>query len=128
MILGALPLVEVRFRGWYEPTTGRTRGRDRWTVRRSPVVAIAGVELAVAEGYETDFSSIPRVALWKFSPAGRDAVPAVFHDYGLTSTDRPKREIDTLYLALMHAEGIPDLEAVVKYLAVRTKPESQRRS
>lgn len=128
MLLGSTSFAEIKFRGWYEPLPIGKGGRDRWVVRRSPVVAIAGVELEVRDGYETDFSSIPRLALWKFSPAGRDAVPAIFHDYGLTETDIPKRDVDTLYLALMHAEGIPDLEAVIKYLTVRTKPEALRRS
>lgn len=128
MLLGGLPFVEVRFRGWYEPVVKRKLGRDEWRVVRSPRIGIGGEEFSIREGYVSDFSSIPRLVRWKFSPAGRDAVGSIFHDFGLTETDRPKREVDTLYLALLHAEGVPDLEAALKFLAVRTKPDSLRRS
>jgi hypothetical protein len=114
--------IEILDRGLYRPLTDRRIfGRDRWAVAVSPRIKINEIEFTVPAGFDTDFSSLPWYVRWKLSPAGRDAIPSVFHDYLLSESDLPKWQIDWIYLGLLKTEGVPDLEAVIKYLSVRTR-------
>jgi hypothetical protein len=115
--------LEIDYRGDYYPLDTQDQGRDRWRVDRAPVVRLNGQPLAGPEiGFVTDAASVPWWARWKFTTAGRHTVAAVFHDWLLQNSDLPKWEIDWLFLGIMKANSMPDLEATIYWLAVRTRP------
>ena len=76
-------------------------------------------DLAVPEGFVTDFASIPR-ALWAiYPPNGKWAPAAVLHDFLYRTGTRTRAEADALFLAGMAVLRVPVARRFVMYLAVR---------
>lgn len=122
-------LVQTLARGTYEPIDERTLiGQDQWRVALSPRIMIGGKVYEVSVGFVTDFASLRWWMRGRLQPAGRHAVGAVFHDYFLKCTDLPKWQCDAVLYLLLREQGVPSLEASLMWLAVRTKPDSTRRS
>jgi len=75
----------------------------------------------VPAGYETDLASIPR----RFqrvephlSPAAR---PGVLHDWFYTHHAVPRREADAIFREALRAEGVPLLQRLAMWAAVRLR-------
>ncbi len=79
----------------------------------------------IRKGARSDGVSLPRLARPWFGSWGRSGLPAFFHDDLLnTRPDLPKRTIDWLFLGALHDRGVPDFQAMIFYLAVRTRRRS----
>lgn len=82
----------------------------------------AGEVIRVPAGFETDFCSIPWWARAFLPVMGKAAKAAVIHDYLLSIRDRPKVEIDRVFLEAMKVLHVGKLRRWIMYLAVRTRP------
>ena len=88
----------------------------------SPIrIRVGDRVFTIEAGFESDGSSVPWWARWRLDPWGRRGIPGIFHDWLLRERLFSKRETDWLYLGALHAEGVADLEAVLMFLAVRTR-------
>lgn len=84
-------------------------------------VEVDGVHnvITVPMGFNTDLASVPR-ALWGWIPPhGRYLRAAVVHDYLYYVSDRPRKEADEIFHALMVHMGVSKLRAGLMYYAVR---------
>ena len=77
---------------------------------------------AIPAGTISDGMSFPWYVQWKWDcldPKYRAA--AYFHDDLLKTSNKPKREIDWLFMGAMIGIGVSALEVAIFWLAVRTR-------
>lgn len=115
-------MIQVLDRGALTPLGAEVDGLGLFAVALPPSVRVFGEVITVPVGFRSDGASIPWWMRWRFESWGRCAIAALIHDWLLSLRDRPKREIDLIFLGVLQAEGVPDFQAVCMYLAVRTRP------
>lgn len=76
-------------------------------------------KITVPEGFRTDLASVPIPARWLIPKSGRYNQAAVLHDYLYTIQDRPRKEVDRIFLEAMGVLGVPKWKRWVMYRAVR---------
>lgn len=111
------------------PLPAEERGRGRFALLQDLPVdfgdeALAGAwpGVVIPAGFVTDGASIPWWARPLWGSWGRVGLPALLHDWLLAETALAKRDCDWLFLGALHAQGVPDLQAVLMYLGVRARP------
>lgn len=84
-------------------------------------VEVDGVHntICVPVGFNTDLASVPRVLWGWIPPHGRHLRAAVVHDYLYSVADRPRKEADQIFHALMRHMGVNRVRAGLMYAAVR---------
>jgi hypothetical protein len=80
----------------------------------------------VKEGFVTDGASVPRWSRPLFKPWDKTASPSILHDWMLGLKDlgvvtTPKVIIDLVFLLALLSNGVPELHAMIMFLAVRTR-------
>lgn len=115
-------LVEIVSRGAVTPLPTESAGRGDFVVADWVRVRFGSYLIEIEPGFTTDGASIPWYGRWWFDPWGRRAIAAIVHDYLIKLRNLPKWQIDMIFYWLLKAEGSPDFEATVMYLAVRTRP------
>lgn len=108
------------------PLASERAGGGLFEVARPFDVVVFGQRITVAQGFVTDGASIPWWARVQFCAWGRDGLPALLHDWLLTTSDWPKWLIDFAFLAALRSQGVPELQAHLMYFAVRTRPKAAR--
>lgn len=75
--------------------------------------------IVIPPGFRTDLASIPRLlqAIVPVNDKHREA--AILHDYLFVVQDRPREQVDALFLLAMAASGVRTTQRVAMYLAVR---------
>ncbi len=73
----------------------------------------------VPAGFVTDLASIPRFMLWLIPQRGAYDKAAILHDFLLLKFDKPKSEVDRLFLKQMKIDGVAKWKRSLMYLAVR---------
>lgn len=97
------------------PKLSPIRKRHWWVL----VVTWSYEEINIPAGFTTDLDSVPHIpgvfAFYK----GRSRVAALIHDYLYAIGDRPRKEVDRLFLHYMIDDGVPYWVAKTMYWAVR---------
>lgn len=77
------------------------------------------VNLAIPEGYVTDFATVPRIFWSIVPPIGRHNPAALVHDYMYDNKLGTRLLADNIFLKIMLAYRVPKITAYVMYYAVR---------
>lgn len=97
------------------------RGHPRKWQLLSPLIyqAASGERITVPVGFLTDLASIPQIlqGIVPVNDAHRDA--AVLHDYLFVVQDRPRADVDALFLEAMRSLGVRCTQRGVMWAAVR---------
>lgn len=90
-----------------------------WMLLAPFVVEVDGRLIYVPAGFITDFASVPRLPLtfMLFGNIGHRA--AVVHDYLYQTQARPRFECDSIFKALLQAEGVGTFRSNMMYAGVR---------
>lgn len=105
------------------PTGGTRAGRAVWRVVKPftfefGLLGTDGPTVTVPAGFETDGPSVPWWAL-PFIQVGSMVRAAALHDYLQTQDWLKPWETDLAFLAALGAEGVPEPQRSIVYLAVR---------
>ncbi len=73
----------------------------------------------IPAGFVTDLATIPRFILWLIPQRGAYDKAAILHDYLLLKFDKPKKEVDRIFLEQMKADGVVRWKRNLMYIAVR---------
>ncbi len=73
----------------------------------------------VPAGLITDLATIPRFMLWLIPQRGAYDKAAILHDYLLLKFDRPKKEVDQVFLKQMQIDDVAKWKRYLMYAAVR---------
>lgn len=95
-------------------------GDDTWRLEHPLVYhsAIIGI-VAVPEGFETDFASVPRIPI-AYTLAGDTAhAPAVVHDYLYSDGSVERNVADAVFKEAMQVSGVPWWRRQMMWAAVR---------
>jgi len=85
-----------------------------------PVVWETPEEIVVIPpGFRTDLASIPRLLQSVVPVNGKHRPAAILHDYLFVVQDRPRDQVDALFLRAMAASGVRTTQRMAMYLAVR---------
>ena len=96
-----------------------------WILKEPFYMNKSGVIISIAEGYETDLASIPRVFWRVIAPFELSISAPLVHDYlygngGVAQNQvLTREETDKLFLKIMEAEGVPWWRRKIAYRAVR---------
>jgi|CXWL01.1.fsa_nt_gi hypothetical protein len=75
--------------------------------------------IEVAEGFETDFASVPSLLWWILPQWGTYGNAAVVHDWLYWKQDRSRTEADGIFLEGMSLLGVSAWKKYLMYVAVR---------
>jgi len=76
----------------------------------------------IAEGFTTDFASVPQSVWWLIPPHGLAAMPSIVHDYMYqvpSSHPLTRKQVDGIWLELMQKSGVPKWQRYTMYAFVR---------
>lgn len=93
--------------------------RRPWVVAKDQKYVGGWFEVTVPAGFRTDLASVPRWALWLVDPLGRHQRAAVFHDYAYASQFCTRFEADSIFRAILEADGVAPIRTYALYYAVR---------
>jgi hypothetical protein len=111
---------EERGRGWLDRFFA---GRGRVKVDREIVIRIGRELFIIEKGFVSDGSSRPWWSSFFIDPWGRRGIPGIFHDWLLSRRLYSKRITDWLFLGLLIAEHVADLESVLMFLGGKRRPD-----
>ncbi|MCK9494164.1 MAG: DUF1353 domain-containing protein [Dehalococcoidia bacterium] len=99
--------------------------RNIWRIRDDVLIVDTrhGRDFVVPAGYETDLSSVPRLAWWLIAPFELSVFAPLGHDplYGGLDARYTRAEADLLFLDLMVIELVPRWRRELAYPAVRLR-------
>jgi hypothetical protein len=81
--------------------------------------SVAGELIIIPAGFLTDLASIPRAFHWLIPVNGKHRAPAILHDYLFVVQDRPRADVDALFLEAMAGAGVRWTQRTAMYAAVR---------
>jgi hypothetical protein len=94
-----------------------------WYLRRSFGYAVgskdSGDVVEVLEGFQTDFTSVPRPLWWLFPTWGKYGNAAVIHDFMYSDQSRTRKESDLIFLEAMRVLNVGGIPRTLLYLAVK---------
>ena len=90
-----------------------------WRLTKQFLVEYGDKIMGVPEGFETDFSSIPRVFRAIIPVLGLQNKPSVWHDYMYVEKPVSRKEADWLFLEALQSVGISWLKRNAMWAAVR---------
>ena len=107
---------------------------DKWALVHPLVYRGKTDVFTVREEYETDFATVPRVAVWLIPPFGRYTEPAILHDWlcteGIDQGVVTPREADGIFRRSMRELGVPVVRRWLMWTGVRwgalTDPRRRR--
>lgn len=76
--------------------------------------------IRIPKGFTTDFASVPRLFWQILPPDGQYTGAALVHDYLYWLQLRTRKESDGIFLEAMKALGVPLVERLIMYQAVRS--------
>jgi hypothetical protein len=79
----------------------------------------AGESITVPAGFRTDLASVPRLLQGLVPVNGAHRPAAVLHDYLFVVQDRPRAEVDRIFLDAMEDTGTRATQRWVMWVAVR---------
>ena len=82
-------------------------------------VTRSGETIIVPAGFITDLASIPRVFRLLIPVNGRHRAAAIIHDYLFVIQDRPRSEVDRVFLEAMEDCDVGAVQRYAMYSAVR---------
>lgn len=92
---------------------------DQWVLELPLVWESDGEIIVVPPGFRTDLASIPRLAQSIVPVNGRHRAAAILHDYLFVIQDRPRADVDRLFLVAMQASGVRLTQRLLMWAAVR---------
>ena len=91
-----------------------------WRLESPAIYATRAGEIIVAPaGFITDLASIPRIFHALIPVNGRHRLAAIVHDYLFVIQDRPRADVDNIFLEAMEDSGVGWVTRWAMYLAVR---------
>ena len=106
-----------------ENITVRRKNDNMWTVVGDLVYHGKKDTFTVPDGTETDFATVPRVAVWLIPRFGRYTLPAVLHDWLCTEGIRQgrvtSREADGIFRRSMRELRVPVVRRWLMWTGVR---------
>lgn len=102
-----------------EPLLKPHEDRDFILVGELIYVTRAGEVIVVPDGFTTDLASIPRMFHWLIPVNGRHRSAAIVHDYLFVIQDRPREQVDLIFLQAMEDSGVRWSQRQAMYRAVR---------
>ncbi|MQA36128.1 DUF1353 domain-containing protein [Modestobacter roseus] len=105
------------------PLTVRRTEDQCWEVVEPLVYRGRRDLFVVPAGFETDFASVPRVAVWLFPRFGRYTLAAVLHDWlvaeGLGAGVVGPRDADGIFRRVLREVGVPPVRRWLMWTGVR---------
>lgn len=99
------------------------RARDeahQWSLVKPLVYeTLDGETIVIWPGFVTDLASVPQIFRSLVPVNGRHRAPAILHDYLFVIQDRPRAEVDRLFLEAMEDAGVRWTQRQLMYRAVR---------
>lgn len=106
--------------GFHSPLVVRVHGEGNWVLDSSLVYETsAGEYITIPAGFITDLASIPRIFHSLIPVNGKHRQAAVVHDYLYVIQDRPREQVDAIFLEAMEVAGVRFTQRWAMYLAVR---------
>lgn len=95
------------------------RESGQWRLEMPMVWETPEEIIVIPPGFRTDLASIPRLlqAIVPVNDKHREA--AILHDFLFVVQDRPRDQVDALFLRAMAASGVRTIQRLAMYLAVR---------
>jgi len=96
-------------------------GEGRWHLV-SPLIyesKVLGRTVTVADGFRTDFASVPRLPVVYLLFGGTAEAAAVVHDWLYFSAAAPRRVADKVFLEAARVTGVPAWRARAMYIGLR---------
>ena len=91
-----------------------------WVTQGLLSFKLNGIRYVVPEGFMTDFSSVPRVFRWLFSPSGEPHQSAgLIHDVLYSSTHVTRKDADLAFRAAARMMGQSGVGSQLMYMALR---------
>ena len=78
-----------------------------------------GVQYNLGQQFTTDFASIPSILRGLFDVMGKNAVPALLHDYLCRNKIYPRKVCDKIFYDLLTENGVVWIRRKLMYYAVR---------
>ncbi len=93
---------------------------DRWLLLDDAVYQTrAGERITLPRGFVSNLASVPQPLQWIVPVNGRHRAGAILHDLGFVLQDRPRDQVDLLFLQAMEDLGVRATQRWAMYAAVR---------